>query len=153
MKIAVKEVGKELQVIETNEKYRGNCVKQFTGKDDPAEFVRLNEDGSFCIGVNENGLPLQLPLNFLIETTSYHYPIQKMVGTVVFVRCKNADPCIEEIWDYEVEDLREDDIRHIEKILQEQNQKRLFEQFKDYGKGCVFYEPIMDDFWLCVSKN
>ena len=140
MKIAVKEVGKELQIIETNEKYRGNCVKQFTGKDDPTEFVKLSEDGTFCLGVNENGLPLDLPVNFLLATNNPYYPIQKMVGTVVFVRCKYANPFIEEIWDYEVEDLREEDITHIEKMLNEEYQKHLSEKISDYGKGGMFYK-------------
>lgn len=142
MKIAIKEVGKKLQVIETNIKYRYECCKQFTGKSDPVEFIKLNKDGTFSLGVNENGLPLELPVNFLIGTNNPYYPIQKIVGTVVFVRCKYVDVLKKEIWDYEVEDLTEEDINYIEEMLNEKYQKELEKRFEDYGKGCFIWKSF-----------
>lgn len=142
MKIAIKEVGKELRVVDVDERYERACVKKFTGQDDPVEFVPLNDEGTFYIGVNENGLPLELPVNFLLGVDNPYYPIQKMVGTVVFVRHKYVNPWLEEIWDFEIEDLTDDDMRLIEKILSPEYQNSLAERFIDYGKGSFVMEKI-----------
>lgn len=77
MKIAVKEVGKELQIVETSQKYRTDCAKEYTGKEDRAEYVKLNNNGTLVIAVNENGLLHEMPTNFLLATTNPKYPIQK----------------------------------------------------------------------------
>lgn len=137
MKILVKEVGKDIQIIDTQEKYRGACVKKYTGKEYGAEFVPLNKEGTLCIGVNEDGLPLDLPTNFLLRMNSPYWPIQKMVGTVVFIRTKYVNPWKEEIWDFEVEDLTEEDMELIEKILSSEYQDILNKCFDDYGKGSI----------------
>lgn len=137
MKIAVKEVGKEPQIIETRDKYRGACARRFTGIENHVEFVPLNEDGTLCIGVNEDGLPLGLPINFLLHMNSIDWPIQKMVGTVVFVRHRYVNPWKKEIYDFEVEDLTEKDMELIEKILSSKYQDELSKYFVDYGKGCA----------------
>lgn len=61
MKIMVKEVGKDLEVVDTKEKYFGNCVRSYLGKDITVERVYL--DGmEFIMGVDEDGLFKQLPL-------------------------------------------------------------------------------------------
>lgn len=137
MRIAIKEVGKELVITDTKQKYRSDCVREFVGQDSTVEFVKMNEDGTFALGVNEDGLAMELPTNFLLGTLNPYFPIQKMVGTVVFVRCKYANPYVEEIWDYEVEDLTEDDLECINLILSGEYQKGLAERFKDYGKGAM----------------
>lgn len=129
MKIAVKEVGKEVQIIETNMKYRSECVQKFIGKNYFPEFVTLNSDGSLFFSVNEDGLALELPLNFLLETTNPYFPVQKIVGTAVFIRCKYANPLAESIWDYEVDDLTTEDIAFIERILDKHYQSEVTRRF------------------------
>lgn len=80
MKIAIKEVGKELRIMETHEKYRTNCVQEYTGKDERPDFVRLNDKGTLNMALNEAGLMLQLPANFLFSTSNPIFPIQQAVG-------------------------------------------------------------------------
>lgn len=139
MKIAIKEVGKDLQIVETDKKYRTECDKEYTGKDHYVDFVQIGEN--LLLGVNEDGLALELPINFLLGTTCAHFPIQKMVGTVVFIRTKPVNGW-DEIYDYEVDDLTDEDIARIEHILSSLVQSRLRRQFCDYGKGAMVVEPL-----------
>ena len=142
MIIAVKEVGKELQLVDTDEKYRGACVKKYTGMDYFVEYVPLKEDGTLNIGVNEDGLRLELPTNFLVSMNNPHWPIQKMVGTVVFVRHKLINPYEKVIWDFEVESLTDDDIKLIRRLVSDDVQEWLKSQFVDYGRGYAIIEPF-----------
>ena len=43
MKIAIKEVGKDLRIVETDKKYRTECAKEYTGKDHYVDFVQLGD--------------------------------------------------------------------------------------------------------------
>ena len=116
MKVMVKEVGKPLAVVDTKEKYFGDCVRCYLGKDITVERVYL--DGmEFIMGVDEDGLMKQLPLNFLMSMPNPIYPIQYIVGTVIFARCKPCNPYEEEIWDFEVTDVTDEDIKRVEKYL------------------------------------
>lgn len=124
MKIMVKEVGKPLAVVDTKEKYFGDCVRSYLGKDITVERVYL--DGmEFMMGVDEDGLAKQLPLNFLMSMQNLIYPVQYIVGTVVFARCKPCNPYEEEIWDFEVTDVTEEDIKRIEGYLNDYYQSAL----------------------------
>lgn len=124
MKIMVKEVGKPLAVVDTKEKYFGDCVRSYLGKDITVERVYL--DGTeFMMGVDEDGLMKQLPLNFLMSIQNPIYPVQYIVGTVVFARCKPCNPYEEEIWDFEVTDVTEEDIKCIEGYLNDYYQSAL----------------------------
>lgn len=124
MKIMVKEVGKDLAVVDTKEKYFGDCVRSYLGKDITVERVYL--DGmEFIMGVDEDGLMKQLPLNFLMSMQNPVYPVQYIVGTVVFARCKPCNPYEEEIWDFEVADVTEEDIKQIEGYLSDYYQSAL----------------------------
>ena len=124
MKIMVKEVGKPLAVVDTKEKYFGDCVRSYLGKDITVERVYL--DGmEFMMGVDEDGLVKQLPLNFLMSMQNPIYPVQYIVGTVVFARCKPCNPYEEEIWDFEVTDVTEEDIKRIEGYLTDYYQSAL----------------------------
>lgn len=124
MKIMVKEVGKPLAVVDTKEKYFGDCVRSYLGKDITVERVYL--DGmEFMMGVDEDGLVKQLPLNFLMSMQNPIYPVQYIVGTVVFARCKPCNPYEEEIWDFEVTDVTEEDIKRIEGYLNDYYQSTL----------------------------
>lgn len=124
MKIMVKEVGKPLAVVDTKEKHFGDCVRSYLGKDITVERVYL--DGmEFMMGVDEDGLVKQLPLNFLMSMQNPIYPVQYIVGTVVFARCKPCNPYEEEIWDFEVTDVTEEDIKRIEGYLNDYYQSAL----------------------------
>ena len=124
MKIMVKEVGKPLAVVDTKEKYFGDCVRSYLGKDITVERVYL--DGmEFMMGVDEDRLVKQLPLNFLMSMQNPIYPVQYIVGTVVFARCKPCNPYEEEIWDFEVTDVTEEDIKRIEGYLNDYYQSAL----------------------------
>lgn len=142
MRIAVKEVGKELAIVDTEERYRTDCAKKFIGRESTVEFVKINGNGTFSLGVNEDGLALDLPINFLLGMNNPYFPIQKMVGTVVFVRCKYANPYLEKIWDYEVEDLTDEDIECINLLLGEEYQSALAKKFKDYGNRAMHWELL-----------
>lgn len=124
MKVMVKEVGKPLAVVDTKEKYFGDCVRSYLGKDITVERVYL--DGmEFMMGVDEDGLVKQLPLNFLMSMQNPIYPVQYIVGTVVFAWCKPCNPYEEEIWDFEVTDVTEEDIKRIEGYLKDYYQSAL----------------------------
>lgn len=124
MKVMVKEVGKPLAVVDAKEKYFGDCVRSYLGKDITVERVYL--DGTeFMMGVDEDGLMKQLPLNFLMSMQNPIYPVQYIVGTVVFARCKPCNLYEEEIWDFEVTDVTEEDIKRIEGYLNDYYQSAL----------------------------
>ena len=124
MKVIVKEVGKPLAVVDTKEKYFGDCVRNYLGKDITVERVYL--DGmEFIMGVDEDGLMKQLPLNFLMSMPNPIFPVQYIVGTVVFARCKPCNPYEEEIWDFEVTDVTDEDIKRIEGYLSDIRQSSL----------------------------
>lgn len=124
MKVMVKEVGKPLAVVDTKEKYFGDFARSCLGKDITVERVYL--DGmEFIMGVDEDGLVKQLPLNFLMSMQNPIYPVQYIVGTVVFARCKPCNPYEEEIWDFEVTDVTEEDIKRIEGDLNDYYQSAL----------------------------
>lgn len=124
MKVIVKEVGKPLAVVDTKEKYFGDCVRNYLGKDITVERVYL--DGmEFIMGVDEDGLMKQLPLNFLMSMPNPIFPVQYIVGTVVFARCKPCNPHEEEIWDFEVTDVTDEDIKLIEGYLSDIRQSSL----------------------------
>lgn len=129
-KIIIKKVGEPIELVETDKIYRGDCAKQYINA--RAEFVNLY--GQLSLGVDEEGLPKELPVNFLLGFDSAYFPVQKMVGTVVFTRVKSVDH-MREIWDYELEDITEGDINYIRHILSEDYQAKLQAKFKDYGKG------------------
>ena len=124
MKIMVKEVGKPLAVVDTKEKYFGDCVRSYLGKDITVERVYL-AGTEFMMGVDEDGLKKQLPLIFLMSIQNPIYPVQYIVGTVVFARCKPCNPYEEEIWDFEVTDVTEEDIKRIEGYLNDYYQSAL----------------------------
>ena len=131
MKVLVKKPGEPLQVVDTNEKYFGDCAKSIIGKDSYIERVYI-EGMQFIMGVDENGMYKNLPINFFIPFDNAFYPIQKIYGTAVFVRNKYCDPFTEEIYDYEVIDIKEDDKKWLENILKPVNQLYLYNRFKSF---------------------
>lgn len=122
MKIAVKEAGKELQILETKEKYIRDCVSRFIGEDAYVELIRMNQDNTLRLGIDEDGVFKKLPLNFRMEMTSPVCSISKILGTAVFVRIKEKS---RDHYDYEVADLTDQDMELIRLVLDRNYQKLL----------------------------
>ena len=131
MKVLLKKVGCPLEVVETDQRYFGDCVRSFLGEYITVERVYMGESFGgksqfeFIMGVDEDGLPKQLPLNFLLPFNNPFFPIQKIVGDIVFIRNKPCNPYKSEIWDFEVADITSDDIKKVEDILNPERQKSL----------------------------
>lgn len=123
MRMAIKEPGKKIKLVETTEKYRTDACKVYTGEKHRVEYVRLNQEGTLCMAVNEEGLPLGLETNFYMNMNNPVFPIQRIVGTVCFVRHKYVNVYEEEIWDYEVEDITDEDLKYICNIFTDDYQK------------------------------
>lgn len=129
MKILLKKLGCPLKVVETDKKYFGECVRSFLGEDITVERVYI--DGfEFIMGVDEDGLPKRLPVNFLMPFNNPMYPVQYIVGDVVFIRNKPSDPYNEEIWDFEVTDILDKDKEWVEKMLDPSLQVKLYAKMK-----------------------
>ena len=143
MKIGVKEVGKPVQYIEIEDIYRYDCAaKMINNKIHiTPQFVYLTPDCLLSLAVDEDGLARELPTNFLLSMPNSLWPIQKMVGTAVFIRTKPVIG-LQEIWDYEIDDLTAEDIQLINHILSDSYQKPLEEKFEDYGKGKMVCVPF-----------
>lgn len=144
MKIAIKEVGKDLVIEECNEKYRTDTVRRYIGKECTTEYVFLTDDGTLFMGVDEDGLSKELETNFYILTKNPYFPIQKIVGTVVFGRVVPPKPYTE-IWDYEMTDLTDNDLNIINRLLDDNLQNKLkkdFQRIGDYGKGFPVFVPL-----------
>lgn len=131
MLIGIKKIGEKPIYIETTEKYRLKCAKEYLGKYTTIEFANLNNDKNFFVAVDEDGLMKNLPINFLIDMPESAYSIQKIVGTAVFIRQKPVTQ-YGEIYDYEVEGLTESDQQYIDKLLSTENQHMLNGKFKNY---------------------
>ncbi len=158
MQLIVKKPGEEPVRVETQQKYRLDAVKEVLGGDIAVEFVHLTD--TLSLAVDEDGLFKQLPVNFLIPMTNPYFPIQKMVGTVVFVNVKpptnksladlsaedllsgNFDPADYEIYDYEMADMTLREHTLIEYMLNQSFQAYLEANFVDYGDGSAVIVPF-----------
>lgn len=139
--ILVKEPGKPAEVRTTDAFYLCDLKGLFPGGSSfTMERVSLNKEHTLWMLVDEDGLAKELPLNFLMPMDHAYFPIQKIVGTAVFVRTKPADVWNEEIYDYEVANLPENQAQAIQGIFSEDTQAQLHGKFSDYGKGHVVIE-------------
>lgn len=130
MKILKKSVGKELEIVNTEEKYLMDCAREHFGKEVTMERVYLG-GFEFILVVDEDGLSKQLPLNFIMDFSSMEkvFPVQPIVGDAIFVRCKPCNPYEEELWDFEVTDVTEEDFERLRQMLTFDSQSRLFQRF------------------------
>ena len=118
MKICLKKPGSKNILVECGEQYRTACAKLFLGEDTTVTFVRLNSDGTLFMAVDEDGCMKRLEPNFVLEcrdifTNSIRGDV--IVGRAVFMRIKQVG--LEEVWDYEVDDLTDEDLKIIENIF------------------------------------
>lgn len=133
MNVLRKRVGLPLEVVETNERYFLDCAKSFFDKGTTLERVYM--DGSeFILVVDEDGLAKQLPLNFLLSFENRMFPVQMIVGDVVFIRNKE-EPKVGEIYDWEVSDVTSEDIKTINNILSPDYQRQLRALFHAFCKS------------------
>lgn len=133
MKMILKRVGELPQVVETDKRYQTEAVREFLPDVDIQQRVYLEDNMRFTMIVDENGLSKNLPLNFLMEMASNVYPVQLIVGDVVFVRTKYADPFEEELWDYEVEDVTAADLEKVKGYLAYDLQEKLIRRYMEWS--------------------
>ncbi len=134
MKMILKRVGELPQVVETDKRYQTEAVREFLPDVDIQQRVYLEDNMRFTMIVDENGLSKNLPLNFLMEMASNVYPVQLIVGDVVFVRTKYADPFEEELWDYEVEDVTAADLEKVKGYLAYDLQEKLIRRYMEWSE-------------------
>ena len=123
MKVLRKRVGHPLEVVETKERYFMNCAKSFFKLGVWTERVYL-QGAEFILVVDEDGLRKRLPVNFYMPFKGSPYPVQKIVGDVVFIRNKKVD-YDGEIPDWEVTDIAEADIDWVARLLDPAAQEML----------------------------
>ena len=130
MKVMRKLVGGPLTIVETNEKWFMPCAKSFFEERTTTERVYL-EGTEFILVVDEDGLMKELPINFLMAFDNPHFPVQLIVGDVVFIRNKPVDPRGGEIFDWEVTDITEQDFENVKTLLRPEAQMALIEAYKE----------------------
>ena len=139
--IVIKKVKENKEVISTDKRYVGD-LKEYLNADFYPESVELSSKGLFCC-VDEDGYPKNLDFNIFIPTLSPDFPIQRLVGNVVFYRVKPVNYS-GEICDYEIGELTEKDLEIINKILSEDEQKRYNKMFNVmYNSVDNYLKPII----------
>lgn len=142
--IVIKRVNESKEVISTDKRYVGD-LKEYVNADFYPEFVQLSSSGLYCC-VDEDGYPKNLDFNIFIPTLNPNYPIQRLVGNVVFYRLKpvNYDG---EIYDYEIDNLTEKDLEIINQILDEDEQNKYSKMFNAmYNSVDDYIKPIIRGF-------
>lgn len=142
--IVIKRVNESKEVISTDKRYVGD-LKEYLNVDFYPEFVQLSSSGLYCC-VDEDGYPKNLDFNIFIPTLNPNYPIQRLVGNVVFYRLKpvNYDG---EIYDYEIDNLTEKDLEIINQILDEDEQNKYSKMFNAmYNSVDDYIKPIIRGF-------
>ena len=141
-RILKKEPGKEIEPLMVEATYLCDVGREIFGSEVYVEQVAMNKEHTMWILIDEDGLSKNLPLNFLLPTVSEHFPIQKIVGTAVFVSSKYCDIFAQKIYDYEVCDLAPQLERTARSIVSDCIQKSLSECFIDYGNNGLFIQPL-----------
>lgn len=140
-RVIVKGVDQPGEIVEVTDKYITNCAKKFINSQYPEKvIIDQDEHGDLNLCVDGVGLCKELPINFLLKCNG-PWPVQKMVGTVVFIKTKPVKP-YEEIFDYEVTDLTDKDMQIIRHILSDEYQEECKANFRDYGQGEVIITSL-----------
>lgn len=127
MRIIIKKVGKEPEMMDVDAVYRCDVISMLNT--DLADTIYLSEDTLFRLWVDEEGLIKQLDLNFFISTNNPFFPIQTIVGDVIFARIKKPDHT-KELYDYELDNITKEDILYMDKILKPHYQYGLYQEFR-----------------------
>lgn len=144
-KIVVKRPGQQAEIVLVDHKYR--CELKEIIDAQIVETVPLHN--GIIIAVDEDGHPKQLPYNFYARMNNEYYPIQLIVGTAVFTKFKPIPivSVFEEIYDYELDSLSDEEIIMVLKELNSDNQTLLQEQFKKrYTTMADYLKPKVIEF-------
>ena len=141
-RVLKKKPGKSIESVKVEATYLSDVGEALLGRKVTIERIPMNSEKTVWILIDEDGLGKDLPLNFLIPTISPYFPIQKIVGTAVFVCSKYSDIFAEEIYDYEVCDLSNQLERIAHLILSDDIQQSLSKNFTDYGKDAIIVQPL-----------
>lgn len=134
MKVIVKRAGEPAEIVEVDCKYRNEVARLISDDKITNEYVHIKVN-ELAMVVDEDGIAKQLPLNFFLETTNPYYPVQAIVGTVVFCRYQWENPWEKELWDYELRDITEDDVATVNKLFSVDRQMRLRKEYaRIYGR-------------------
>lgn len=128
MKVIVKNIGKPAEVVNLDCKYRNEVAKLISSERITKEYVEL-VPYKLDMVVDEDGLFKNLPFNFFMEINNSFYPVQMIVGTVVFCHYEWQDPFETELWDFELRDVTEEDIITVNRMLTAEKQRELSERF------------------------
>lgn len=124
MRIIVKDAEQNMRLEETSRQHRTDAVVDQLGNVNQ-QAVWLDQEKTLAMVFDDLGRMKKAPLNFFIEVPNPFSPVQPIAGKVVFVRTKPVNSNRKEIWNYEVEDLRESDIEKIKALLSDENQVSL----------------------------
>lgn len=120
-----------LSIINTKRKYRGD-IKELINAE-RIEIVWLDDSG-LCLLVDEDGYGKDLPHSFFLSFVNSAYPVQTIIGNVVFARLKPLDYSNGDPWDYELDSLTDSDIQTIKQILSDDLQTKYRSMFESlYG--------------------
>ena len=133
MKVIVKKVGNSPEIVDVDFRYRGECAALLDGDGITAEYVTVI-DRELSMMVDEEGLIKGLPLNFFVEMNNPFYPVQAIVGTVVFCRFRWENPWEKELWDFELLDVTEGDLQVVEQMLNREDQVALKARYLSIGE-------------------
>ena len=139
MKVIVKKAGKPAEIVDIDCKYRNELRKLISDEDIIPEYVEIVPQQLGMV-VDEDGLPKSLPFNFYLATNNPYFPVQEIVGTVVFFRYKWENPFEKEIYDFEVLDVTEKDIELVEDIVDFEDGDEDSPEKKDGGGEIINYE-------------
>ena len=135
-RVLKKKPGKSIESVKVEATYLSDVGEALLGRKVTIERIPMNSEKTMWILIDEDGLGKDLP------TISPYFPIQKIVGTAVFVCSKYSDIFAEEIYDYEVCDLSNQLERIAHLILSDDIQQSLSKNFTDYGKDAIIVQPL-----------
>lgn len=142
-RIIVKRPMQSAELVETEIKYRCN-LKEYISNDRRVLLEHipvLTNNGLYAV-VDEEGIPKNLDNNMFVSVPSNVHPVQLLFGNVVFCRLSFN---VNDDYDYQVEDLTDDDIATVstltliivQRYLSSQF-KKLYSSFEEYKRPVVF---------------
>ena len=148
IRIVYKAPGHEAKVMHVEAKYRCN-LKKLVANADIIESVSIwpspVEGTPINICVDEDGYPKGLPFNFYASINSTYFPIQRIVGVVVFTKFKPFNP-YEDDYDIQLDSLSEDEIQVVLDLLSEKNQTVFENAFKNmYPDMKSYLTPVIQE--------
>lgn len=116
MKIILKKVNEELKIIESEKRYATDAAREFFDPGTKLEKVKIDE--YLYMYIDAIGAIKDLDINFYLETNSPYFPIQAIHGDAIFIKIKEYN-IWEELWDYEVDNIENENIELIEEIIED----------------------------------